>query len=280
MRRFLKKLGLFATLGLLLLALICAAMINDTVFLLMNHNRTAAEVHTALRRSRSDHPARVLVLGDSVAGQMFNHRNQTPGRRHLLTNQAISLVGQYLLARRALPHTPGVKEIHLILHPHSLRNDLDDALTFNYFCKPFYARANLPHLSPLVRQRLARRPWHRLALIPAVKTTNLLPDINYDHPGAEPAHPNYLSPVSLDYLVKLRALAAQHRARLRVLSAPVSRHFNHDFAHMRAQIAAAGLDDVFADFFARMPLRDDTDFSDHVHLRLDLIAEISATYPR
>ena len=57
------------------------------------------------------------------------------------TNQAVSMCGQYFIARSAIEHDPAIKELVVAYQPDSFTNNLDQVFCFNYFVRPFYPYA-------------------------------------------------------------------------------------------------------------------------------------------
>jgi hypothetical protein len=229
------------------------------------------DIFRAIRRAEQPTGAHTLILGDSVARQMFTADNELPGFRNLATNQAVSMVGQYILAARTLENGKQVRTIALVMIPRSLRNDLDQHLTFNYFVRPFYRRDFKQYLSPTVYERLGRKPYW-IVNLPVIRKTWLASEIDYSN-GHPERTDNYLSPTSAEYLRKLRDLAASKSARVRVIPVVISRAENTDFDAMRSQVHEAGLDDVFEGYFEHLEIADESLFTDGIHLNRDDLVE-------
>lgn len=263
---------------------------RSTVFLLLGlglsfvpplfKDKRAEVVYEAEQRSREDFSARVVVLGDSVCRELFREENEVPGeRRHLACNVGISMVGQYILAANAFEHDPGLREVQLLVHPKSFGNHLGNVYTMNYFVKPFYRRAYFKHFSPLVWQRLNQRPVCKLALFFPIRHSQILSTVDFTGTSPKaPPHHYFLSDISLEYLVKLRQLTAQHGARLRLIAPPMSDAVSRSFDFMKGQARAAGLDDLFAEYFAGMKFFPEDLYSDSCHLKREHWPEFQRKY--
>lgn len=92
-----------------------------------------------------------LYLGDSVARQLFRPgTEQSDVVRYLTSNYAISLAGQFYLLEEALKQCPNVREVNLLLVPHTWGNDLGPPFTDDYFCGHFH---DAKHIAEVWRLR-------------------------------------------------------------------------------------------------------------------------------
>lgn len=97
------------------------------------------EVYYALDLSEKNSGYKKVVLGDSVAKQLF-----VPGKAYkneyysLTTNRVIGLAGQYLLLKNYLQNNPQTEEVVIMLLPSSVQQDFNDKLTYSYFVLPFF----------------------------------------------------------------------------------------------------------------------------------------------
>ena len=134
MRLFLAKVFLLAVLAAAL-----SAVLACFAYRAAPPKRFGPEVFQAIKVCTSPNPdARVLVLGDSVANQVF-HTRPMPGPDVAVAtcNQAVTPLGNRLLLDRWLPLNPQAEEVVYALLPGSLRNDGRREFTFHYFICPF-----------------------------------------------------------------------------------------------------------------------------------------------
>ena len=95
--------------------------------------------HTLWRAHRRDGRVTTVVMGDSVARQLFRPNHEPNDQvRFFTSNQAISMAGQYYLLRDVLKSCPNTKQIYFFYYPGSLENDLGPAFTHDYFCGYFH----------------------------------------------------------------------------------------------------------------------------------------------
>ena len=81
-----------------------------------------------------------VIIGDSVARLIFapDYQEETDTTCYLATNQAITVLGNYILLSRYLENNPQTEEVYYIVRPQSLANPLWFNFSFQYFIVPFY----------------------------------------------------------------------------------------------------------------------------------------------
>lgn len=273
MKHFFLRFTLFLVTSLVLINIVAAiygAMSRS------RYERDGSETYEAIRRSQTPSQSPAVILGDSVCHQLLMEAT-VPDTLNLSCNQAISMCGQFLLAREAVAHDRALRQITLAYQPACFRNDLDEKFTFNYLVKPFYIHPEMrAGMDALVIRRLDRRPFYRLIVLPMFRYTDLLGATDY----AGSAAPSfaYLSPVSIDYLHRLADLCRAHNIRLRVVSTPISRTSGYDERVFLGEVAAAKLDEVFAGYTATIRQVDPEVLIDNVHFKPEDIRANAALF--
>lgn len=155
MKRFLANVLLLAFLASVLAAALALFAYSEPA----PPKRFGPEVFRAIKVCTAPSPgARVLVLGDSVANQVFATRPPPPPEVAVATcNQAVGAIGNRLLLDRWLALHPGTAEVVYAMVPGSLRNDGVRAHTFHYLIHPFAETGLLDGATEEVRAHLARR---------------------------------------------------------------------------------------------------------------------------
>jgi len=111
---------------------------------------------------------RVLVLGDSIAGQMFSGlAEEYPDVRIACTNAAINISGQYMLASVFLDSHPEATDIWLYAHPLTLTRGYDLELGYGYAVMPFAIAGSLKYLDDRTMEEM-RSVYGSLAMNPDV----------------------------------------------------------------------------------------------------------------
>ncbi len=111
---------------------------------------------------------RVLVLGDSIAGQMFSGLAEDyPDVRIACANAAINISGQYMLASVFLDSHPEATDIWLYAHPLTLTRGYDLELGYGYAVMPFAIDGSLGYLDDRTLDEM-RSVYGRLSMNPDV----------------------------------------------------------------------------------------------------------------
>ena len=98
----------------------------------------SADVRNYVQRVRKESNATRLIVGDSVARQLFDGLQEDNDTYCIAAcNQALTLAGQYLLINTFLENHDNVTDVYLSIVPMSLSADLDAELGYNYFVAPF-----------------------------------------------------------------------------------------------------------------------------------------------
>jgi hypothetical protein len=230
--------------------------------------------HAALELAQQTNGYDRLILGDSVAHQFFNQRNQAHSRyAHLPTNAATTMVGQFILIMEHLKNNP-LKEIILILHPYSLSDNINREYTANYVVGVYYQRPFRHYFTPYAEELVRNYRWWFLPL-----WLNRFPEfctVNYQkvNPRPFPGKSGYISPVNLEYFVKLQHICRDQDITFRVLAPPIREdQLMLDYSLALSQIEAADLRDVFLTYFDFTYLPNDY-FYDPLHVHWRLLDEV------
>lgn len=222
-----------------------------------------SEVYAAQASARTVVPdARAIVIGDSVAHQLYDTSRPTAGLHSLACNQAISFAGHYLLLKTfADRNEMRGHTVFLVVTPGAFAADLHDKYTFHYFLKPFYEWGEQPDLSPLVRSRIADVPYHLAALLPIVKISSWSPVWQGPPPDRG------VSAVSLEYLARMGELAEERGFTLRVVAPFIPEAARRTGERVVREVRAAGLGKILEGYAPELRVLPDALFVDSYHLR-------------
>jgi hypothetical protein len=221
------------------------------------------EIYFALKKSKSKNKNKKVLFGDSVGRQLFDCKKEHDSLNSLASNQSISMAGQYILFRQYLEAGNEVDTAYFLMRPFTFKNNLDQVYSYHYFLKPFYNDEYRPFLTETVIHQVEKLPYYRFCRYPPILTSNWAPDF---HPPDSTAF-TFLSPVSVEYLKKIKALAAEKKVSLVFLPTPVSDEYLNELAHIqKTEINNNGLEDIFSGYFEKINLLPDSLFSDHSHL--------------
>lgn len=96
------------------------------------------EIKPYILKVQEQDSTEVLILGDSICHQMFEDiKELNQGITIAASNAAITMAGQYILAKEYLENHANAKEIYLVVHPTSLKRTFDTSYGYQYIIMPF-----------------------------------------------------------------------------------------------------------------------------------------------
>lgn len=227
------------------------------------------ETYVSIRKSTQKSNRKKLLLGDSVAKQMVMYNKDNTNVNSLACNQAISMVGQYLLFKNYLAAGNKIDTAILLMNPViSFKNNLDQLLTFHYFLKPFYNEQYKTEFSPTVYRQIEKIPFYKASQFPLIKASNWSPDFK----SGDPAPTSFLSPISLEYLLKIKRVAEENNIVFLIYPPPLRKSLKSTIDSMRvSKLNTPGLEKEFALYFSRITYIDDKYYVDGPHFKKDYL---------
>jgi hypothetical protein len=223
-------------------------------------------IYYSLKKSNQRDTSKTLILGDSVGKQLFsNEKDNNLGYNSLACNQAIGLVGQFILLDNYLKAGNRPESVILFYSPFSFLNNLDEIYTYQYFLKPFYKRKYQPLFSKNVLNQIDKIPLHEFSQNSYLLTTNLVPE----YISNDTSDYSLISPISEEYLVKMKKLSYKYNFEFLIIPTPVS-------LSDRSKIIKADLNEIsnrfissdLKKYFNRIIFINDTNFyPDKIHLK-------------
>lgn len=266
---------------ILMLPSITFVFICSIYFYFWLQQKANSDVYQAIEASRKKTQYKIVLLGDSVSRQLFNIENQKESKYwHLNSNQAIGVLGNYLLLENYLEKNLKVEQVYYIMRPHSFGNNLNQIWTYGYFVLPFLnEEKNLKYLKELAE----RKEWreNKIFLNPSIikvleKNPNFilkvlkvdLSDGNFK----ESLKKVYLSEISIKYLQKIQEMCIKRNIEFKVLASPMSdEYLNMDLSFLNQQIKENKLENIFSNYFNSLKFYPKESFSDGVHFKREII---------
>ncbi len=223
-----------------------------------------AEIYRSLLKSKKKRKTKKILLGDSGAYQLFPNKIDSDTLNSLTCNQAVSLAGHYILLNNYLQAGNQVDTVLMMFSPTTFRNNLDQVFTYHYFLKPFYIPEYKALLTPNVIKQVNKIPFRQISHYPIILTSNWAPDfvskdtINY----------TFLSPVAVDYLIKIKELSVKYHFEMMLLSCPLNE--NQKAINDRIdknEINKVELVEKFDNYFKNLIYLPDSFFMDKFHLK-------------
>lgn len=226
-------------------------------------NYPGSSIYLSIKKSKKKNSSKILLLGDSVGNQLFSNKANNEGLNSLATNQAISIVGQYLLLNNYLSVGNTVDKVILFYSPFSFRNNLNQVYTYHYFLKPFYNPEYNSLFSSAVIEQIRKIPYNQFVQVPHIFVTSWAP--NFSSPDYTDF--SFLSPISNEYLIKIKELSIQYDFDLDIWPTPTSIEKKKLIDKMNLnESAKCNLEQEFKNYFAKIVYLDSTEFSDGTHL--------------
>ena len=280
MKRFLAKVLLLAVLAAALAAALALSAYSGRV-----SKRFGPEVFEAIRAATSSEPeARTLVLGDSVAYQLFGVRPK-PSRAVAVgaSNAAVTPLGNRILLDRWLALNPQAEDVVYLVHPTSLANDGLPHFTFHYLLFPFGETGLLdgapPETLAHLRRRFGRLPVDNASVRHLLYRNDRLYDF-YERRivrRPEPVPGGGLPEIVVENLRAMRDACAARDVRFRLAFPPVREDRKPSAAYLtrladQLRDICPEIDDLVANLRAEPPEH----FRDDVHLTRERLDEIRA----
>ena len=237
-------------------------------YLLYSHeyqNRVVgSEIYHSIIKSKQKGKPKKILIGDSVCNQLFSNKTNTDTINSLACNQAISMVGHFILLNNYLNAGNQVDTVYMIFTPFSFLNNLDQVYTYQYFLKPFYNEEYMPLFTKIVNVQIHKIPYCFLSREPIILTSNWAPDFK----SKDGINFTFLSPISVEYFAKIKELSDINKFKLILLPTP-TKLSNKLFIEKinRNEIVKTGLVNQFNDYFEKLIFINDTNFTDNVHLK-------------
>ncbi|WPP51751.1 hypothetical protein [Catalinimonas niigatensis] len=260
MKIFIKRTLLFLLLAVVVIESLSIIMAITDLYLI---GYPGNDIYYSIAKSKKKNKSKTLLIGDSVGRQLFPIKSNNHEINSLASNQAIGIVGQYLLLNNYLKAGNEIDELIMIFTPFSFQNNLDQKYTYHYFIKPFNNSEYSSLFTETVKEQIRKIPYHQFAQVPHIFVTPWAPEIDL----VDQKDYTFLSPVSIEYLDKIKELSIQYDFELNVLPPPTSIEHKDEIKKMDVDEASkCDLEQEFKDYFNKITYLDSTKFYDGTHL--------------
>ncbi len=225
-----------------------------------------AEIYKSIRKSKSKSKSKKVLLGDSVAKQLFDNEGN-PYIQSLACNRAISLAGHYILLQNYLRAGNRPDSVYLMCTPFSFQNNLDEIYTFHYFLKPFYKTEYQEFLNETVRAQAAKIPSRFLLNSQYILATDWAPPYESSDKKVE----TFLSPISLEYLSKMSDLSQKYNFEFSLIPAPIRADRLSKVDDLEKNISGHPLEEKLLSFYNNIWTINENKFVDKEHLKKDIL---------
>lgn len=222
------------------------------------------EIGGHIAKVQADDGAAALILGDSVCWQVFDPFSLcNTAYRIDGSNRAVTLAGQYLLAKAFLDAHPGATDVYLILTPESFSAGFDAGYGYQYAAAPFAAAGLLGGLDETTRAELTAAygaPFLTGSFARWADASPLVKKLYLNALELLPARENTgpLIPLAARNLQNLADLCRERGADFHLLCAPLAdtedRHAT--MVALEAAFREQGLYDSYSAYFTQTPWYD------------------------
>ena len=261
MKKFILKSSLFLVVSFLFIFIMSTFLLHTKIFKLNYYPEKV--IYTAIDKSKKNNNSTTLLLGDSVANQIFNNEEEFEKLNSLATNRAISLAGQYFLLNDYLKTGNKIDTLIMLFVPWSFKNNLDQIYTYHYFLKPFYNSEYSDQFSKLVLTQIDKLEYNSFSQFPPIKITPWAP--KFTPPNS--FNFTFLSPISVDYLNKISHLSKQYNFSVKIIAPPISYERKLYIENIdKSEILQTELSSELFDYLEKVKFENKSNFSDGTHL--------------
>ena len=229
------------------------------------------EILPYIVQARTEDKYTKLIIGDSVCHQIFHPFQKVNSTYDILgSNQAITIVGQYILAEEYLKSHTEASDVYLILTSATGTGFQNAGYCYQYFVIPFtqadamnmvdYETKNdLLHLyGPICMNKEVINLVDHSSLNRKI-ILNTLPNNNYDN-----------SKLSVRYLQKLIRICDEHKVKLHLLHAPMAESAIDSVKKEQKDMLALAdgneeLKGYLSNFYNQVLYYPDDEFGDGIH---------------
>ncbi len=233
--------------------------------MLLPNNRLYEIISRSKERGKR---TKTLIMGDSVTRQLFEELNGNDTITSLACNQAIDILGHYLLFREFTGRNDSINKVYLFYNPFSFKNDLNHKYTYNYFLKTFYRSKYKDELSTHARKQIKKIPYSAFASFPPVAITFWSPMYEPDE-----YETLFLSQTSQEYLIRMIQIAEEMDVDFEIISPPI-KESRRDEVTILHDIYSKSDDtsEIFDMYFEEMIFLPDSLFMDKLHMKEEYIS--------
>lgn len=217
-----------------------------------------------------------LILGDSVCRQIYNPLQDINEEYCIMgTNRAITLAGQYLLAKEFIENRDNVTDIYLVVTLDSFDAYYDKTFGYQYAIMPFVATDLFQELEDETILT-AEKSYGKLFLNKTVVNLIDYSEINRKiylnmvkqyAPISEELE-SHVSEQAICYIQNINQMCEENGIVFHILPTPIKdNEYKHmQMARQQEEFNAAGLQDLVQEYYDCVQFYPEEQFRDEVHL--------------
>jgi len=265
------------------IAVLCALgyVVKATYKATINEYRFGDEVFEAIEHSVANTGIENLILGDSVANQLFSRKYQleTTNFVYLASNQAITPIGNFALLKRYLVHNPQTKSVYYMALPQSLRNDGRADYTFHYMIYPFVETGAVDEFDDIELSHFQQRFSSSVFECKFIRRFIYADDNIYriyhqwEKRHVPQASGKQIPALCERALLKMNSICKEHGAKFVLISSPVVDSSVENNQETVAHLIKLGKGEVAKHYLDSQIQVSEEQLSDHIHFKSEILAE-------
>ena len=269
MKRFIKKLIIFVS---ILISIILCGMylshldewreyftrITDSNGYIEAFVNGSDEIKPFILEVQEQNDTEILILGDSICHQMFEDLREINGDITIAaSNAAITMAGQFILAKEYLDNHANAKEVYLMVHPTSLKRTFDTSYGYQYIVMPFSETGTIDALAEETIN-ICKEVYGKIFMNPKIVYMinksgmnrklylNMLQKYGKSYEEKEPFE------IANKYVSKIYELCKERGVDFYLLPAPVSEALSSTCEELEIEYKGTWLEKYFPDYFSNI----------------------------
>lgn len=266
MKSFIKKLVIFISI-LTVIALGCVYLshldewreyfigITDSSGYIESYVNGSDEIKPFILEVQEQNDTEVLILGDSICHQMFEKiKDINEDITIAASNAAITMAGQYILAKEYLDNHPNAKEIYLVVHPTSMKRTFDTSYGYQYIVMPFSETGTIEALGEETLN-VFKDVYGEIFMNPKVvyminkSGMNRKLYLNMLQKYGESYEEKESFEIANKYISKIHELCDERNVKLYLLSTPVSEALYATCHELKEEYTGTWLEECYPQYF-------------------------------
>lgn len=206
-------------------------------------------------RARESDGSTRLIIGDSIANQLFSALQENNPETDILTaNAALMITGQYLLADEYLKSHPDATDIYLVMHPLTLTRTFDTEWSYRYAVMTYVETDTISSLDQNTLETMEDvygAIFMRKEIVSLIEDSPVCRKLCLSYINANKEDYVQQSPFEItdQYVRKLYDLCTEHHVTLHIYPSPVSEYYKNTIPDLAEEYENTWMSVQFPEYF-------------------------------
>ena len=206
-------------------------------------------------RAKEANGSTMLIIGDSIANQLFSGlQANNPKTDILTTNAALMITGQYLLAGEYIKSHPDATDIFLVIHPLPLTRTFDTEWGYRYAAMTYVETDTIGYLDENTIDAMAGvygTLFMKKNIVNLIENSPVCRKLYLSYIDINREDYIQESPFEIadQYVKKLYDLCLENQVELHVYSSPVSEYFKDQVMELSEEYENTWMSTKYPDYF-------------------------------